>query len=206
MIRIGLAWLVVGIAIISSVIADDFVPLNTQAAGEEPLAPADAIKRLRVPEGFQITLAAAEPDVRQPIAITFDDRGRLWVAESYSYDGSTFTDEPRDRILIFEDTTGDGVLDRRKVFCDGLTHLTGLELGFGGVWITAPPNLSFIPDRDRDDVPDGEAVAHLDGWSLKAEHNSVNGLTWGPDGWLYGRHGIKQPSQVGQLQPKTVSS
>jgi putative membrane-bound dehydrogenase-like protein len=199
MIRIGLAWLVVGIAIISSVIADDFVPLNTQAAGEEPLAPAEAIKRLRVPEGFQITLAAAEPDVRQPIAITFDDRGRLWVAESYSYDGSTFTDEPRDRILIFEDTTGDGVLDRRKVFCDGLTHLTGLELGFGGVWITAPPNLSFIPDRDRDDVPDGEAVAHLDGWSLKAEHNSVNGLTWGPDGWLYGRHGIKQPSHVGRV-------
>jgi putative membrane-bound dehydrogenase-like protein len=178
--------------------AEDFAPVDTQAAGEEPLAPTEAIKRLIVPEGFRITLAAAEPDVRQPIAITFDDRGRLWVAESYSYDGSTFTDEPRDRILIFEDTNGDGVLDRRKVFCDGLTHLTGLEIGFGGVWITAPPSLSFIPDQDRDDVPDGDAVVHLDGWSLKAEHNSVNGLTWGPDGWLYGRHGIKQPSHVGR--------
>ena len=176
----------------------DFVPANTQADGEGPLPPAEAIKRLRVPEGFQITLAAAEPDVRQPIAITFDDRGRLWVAESYSYDGSTFTDEPRDRILIFEDTNGDGVLDSRKIFCDGLTHLTGLEIGFGGVWITAPPNLSFIPDRNRDDVPDGKVVAYLNGWSLKAEHNSVNGLTWGPDGWLYGRHGIKQPSLVGR--------
>lgn len=178
--------------------ADDFTPLNTQAAGGEPLSPDEAVKRLRVPDGFQVTLAAAEPDVRQPIAITFDDRGRLWVAESYSYDGSTFTDERRDRILIFEDTTGDGVLDRRRLFCEGLTHLTGLEIGFGGVWITAPPHLAFVPDRDRDDVADGDPVVHLDGWSLKAEHNSVNGLTWGPDGWLYGRHGIKQPSLVGR--------
>jgi putative membrane-bound dehydrogenase-like protein len=186
------------VAINSGVTAEEFTPRNTQHAGEEPLPPKEALKRLRVPKGFQVTLAAAEPDVRQPIAITFDDRGRLWVAESYSYDGSKFTDEHHDRILIFEDTTGDGVLDQRRLFCDGLTHLTGLEIGFGGVWITAPPHLAFIPDRNRDDVPDGEAIVHLDGWSLKAEHNSVNGLTWGPDGWLYGRHGIKQPSLVGR--------
>lgn len=179
-------------------VADDFTPINTQTPGEHPLPPVEAARRLRVPDGFKVTLAAVEPDVRQPIAIAFDDRGRLWVAESYSYNGSKFTDETHDRILIFEDSTGDGVLDRRKVFCDGLTHLTGLQLGFGGVWITAPPNLSFIPDRNADDVPDGEPVTHLDGWSLNAEHNSVNGLTWGPDGWLYGRHGIKQPSLVGR--------
>jgi len=196
--RLAIVWFILVTAVFAPVIADDFTPVNTQAASEEPLSPAEAIKRLRVPDGFQITLAAAEPDVRQPIAITFDDRGRLWVAESYSYDGSTFTDEPHDRILIFEDTNGDGVLDARKVFCDGLTHLTGLEIGFGGVWITAPPHLSYIPDRNHDDVPDGDAVVHLDGWSLKAEHNSVNGVTWGPDGWLYGRHGIKRPSHVGR--------
>ncbi|MFP6763986.1 MAG: PVC-type heme-binding CxxCH protein, partial [Planctomycetaceae bacterium] len=178
--------------------AAEITPLNSQSPEEQPLPPAEAVTRLRVPEGFQICLAAAEPDVRQPVAISFDDRGRLWVAESYSYDGSTFTDERRDRILIFEDTSGDGVLDRRRVFCDGLTHLTGLAIGFGGVWVTAPPHLAFLPDRDQDDVPDGKPVVHLDGWSLKAEHNSVNGLTWGPDGWLYGRHGIKQPSLVGR--------
>lgn len=178
--------------------AEEFVPPNTQPHGESPLPPTEAIKHLIVPEGFQITLAAAEPDVQQPIAITFDDRGRLWVAESYSYDGSTFTDETHDRILIFEDTNGDGVLDRRRVFCDGLTHLTGLEVGFGGVWVTAPPHLSFIPDHNQDDRPDSGEMVHLDGWSLKAEHNSVNGLTWGLDGWLYGRHGIKQPSYVGR--------
>ncbi|MCA9138262.1 MAG: hypothetical protein KDB00_15930, partial [Planctomycetales bacterium] len=179
-------------------VAGDFAPQNTQAAGQEPLEAQEAAKRLHVPPGFQITLAASEPDVRQPIAIALDDRGRLWVAESYSYDGSTFTDERHDRILIFEDSTGDGILDRRTVFCDGLTHLTGLEIGFGGVWITAPPNLAFLPDRNHDDRADGDPIVHLDGWSLKAEHNSVNGLTWGPDGWLYGRHGIKQPSLVGR--------
>ncbi|WP_197167658.1 PVC-type heme-binding CxxCH protein [Neorhodopirellula pilleata] len=178
--------------------SDDFVPVNTQPHDESPLSPNEAIQQLTVPPGFEITLAAAEPEVQQPIAITYDDRGRLWVAESYSYNGSKFTDEPHDRILIFEDTTGNGVLDRRTVFCDGLTHLTGLEIGFGGVWITAPPHLSFIPDKNLDDVPDGDPIVHLDGWSLKAEHNSVNGLDWGPDGWLYGRHGIKQPSRVGR--------
>ncbi len=176
----------------------EFVPENTQPTGESPLDPQEAVKRLRVRDGFQVTLAAAEPDVQQPIAITYDDRGRLWVAESYSYNGSKFTDAPHDRILIFEDTTGDGVLDRRTVFRDGLTHLTGLEIGFGGVWFTAPPHLSFISDHNRDDVPDAEPIVHLEGWSLDAEHNSVNGLNWGPDGWLYGRHGIKQPSLVGR--------
>ncbi|MBM82436.1 MAG: dehydrogenase, partial [Planctomycetaceae bacterium] len=178
--------------------ADDFVPKNTQKPGESPLPPAESLRSLTVPKGFTVTLAASEPDVRQPIAIAFDDRGRLWVAESYSYNGSKFTDEHNDRILIFEDTDGDGVLNERRVFCDGLTHLTGLQIGFGGAWITAPPHLAFIPDRDGNDRPDGEPIVHLDGWSLKAEHNSVNGLTWGPDGWLYGRHGIKQPSRVGR--------
>ena len=171
---------------------------NTQQAGQHPPTPEESLKTLRVPDGFQVHLAAAEPDVRQPIAITFDDRGRLWVAESTSYDGSDFTDTQRDRILIFEDVDGDGVFDSHKVFHDSLNRLTGLVLGFGGVWITAPPNVAFIPDRDRDDRPDGAPVVHLDGWSLKAEHNSVNGLTWGPDGWLYGRHGIKKPSLVGR--------
>ena len=173
-------------------------PLNTQRSGQYPPSPLESLRQLHVPEGFQVTLAAAEPDVRQPIAIAFDDRGRLWVAESYSYDGSNFTDERRDRILIFDDLDGDGVFDRRTVFHEGLNRLTGLTIGFGGVWITTPPHLAFIADRDADDRPDGKPVVHLDGWSLTAEHNSVNGLTWGPDGWLYGRHGIKQPSLVGR--------
>ena len=178
--------------------AEAWSPLDTQKGAEQPLPARRSMERFRVPPGFQVTLAAAEPDIRQPIAIAYDERGRLWVAESYSYNGSDFTEERRDRILIFEDTDGDGVFDARKVFHDRLNRLTGLNIGFGGVWITAPPSLAFIPDRDGDDRPDGEPEVLLDGWTLRADHNSVNGLTWAPDGWLYGRHGIKQPSLVGR--------
>ena len=177
--------------------ADAYRPVDTQTSGR-PLPAAEAIGRLRVPEGFKLTLAAAEPAVRQPIAIAYDDRGRLWVAESFSYNGSDFTDEKRDRIVIFDDRDGDGVFESRRVFHDGLSRLTGLALGFGGVWVTTAPTVSFIPDRDGDDVPDGAPVVRLDGWTLEAEHNTVNGLAWGPDGWLYGRHGIKQPSRPGR--------
>ncbi|MES2692101.1 MAG: PVC-type heme-binding CxxCH protein [Verrucomicrobiota bacterium] len=177
--------------------AEAYRPVDTQTSGQ-PLPPRDAFARLRLPEGFTLTLAAAEPDVHQPIAIAHDERGRLWVAESYSYNGSDFTAEKRDRILILDDTDGDGVYETRKVFHDGLSRLTGLLPGFGGVWVTTAPTVSFIPDRNRDDVADGPPVVHLDGWSLKAEHNTVNGLTWGPDGWLYGRHGIKDPSRPGR--------
>jgi len=177
--------------------AEVYRSTNTQPSGQ-PLPPKEAASRLRVPPGFRVTLAASEPALRQPIAIDYDDRGRLWVAESYSYAGSNFTEEKQDRILIFEDTDGDGVFDSRKIFHDHLNRLTGLTVGFGGVWITAAPNLAFIPDKNSDDVPDGEPIVYLDGWTLEAEHNTVNGLKWGPDGWLYGRQGIKKASLVGR--------
>ncbi len=74
----------------------------------------------------------------------------------------------------------------------------GIEVGYGGVWLTAAPNLLFIPDADSDDVPDGAPQIALDGFSTEARHNSVNGLKWGPDGWLYGRHGITDTSNIGK--------
>jgi putative membrane-bound dehydrogenase-like protein len=149
-----------------------------------------------VPDGFHVTLAAAEPDVRQPIALAFDDRGRIWIAECHSY--PDWSARGRDRILVLEDGDGDGSLERRKVFREGLANLSGVEVGFGGVWACATPNLLFIPDRDADDVPDGEPVVRLDGWDLNAKHNVFNGLTWGPDGWLYGCNGILSNSRVGR--------
>jgi putative membrane-bound dehydrogenase-like protein len=151
---------------------------------------------MAVPEGFTVTLGAAEPDVRQPIALAFDDRGRIWIAECHSY--PDWGPEGRDRILVLEDADGDGRLERRKVFREGLANLSGIEVGFGGVWACATPNLLFIPDRDGDDVPDGEPVVRLDGWDLNAKHNVFNGLTWGPDGWLYGLNGILSNSRVGK--------
>lgn len=186
-----------GITMGSLSVEADFVPVDTQPAGR-PLPPLDAGETFSLPPGFQLTMAVAEPEVRQPIAVTFDDRGRLWVAESYSYDGSDFTSETHDRILIFDDLDGDGTFETRQVFQEGLNRLTGLLWGFGGLWVASAPHLTFIPDRNGDDHPDGPPEVHLDGWTLKAEHNSVNGLSWGPDGWLYGRHGVKAPSLPGR--------
>ena len=170
--------------------------IDTQDAADQPPSPTESLKLISVPDGFNVSLFAGEPDVAQPIAINYDDRGRLWVLESFSY--IEWKRNGRDRILIFEDTDNDGRYDKQKVFWDQGNHTSGFQIGYGGVWICDAPELLFIPDADRDDVPDGKPKVVLDGWTEKAEHNFFNGLTWGPDGWLYGRHGIKQPSLVGK--------
>jgi putative membrane-bound dehydrogenase-like protein len=149
-----------------------------------------------LPPGFTASLVAAEPDVRQPIAFTIDERGRLWVVECLSYPEWSVTG--RDRVLIFEDVDGEGSFERRTVFCDRGANLTGIEVGFGGVWLCSTPHLLFVPDRDRNDVPDGEPEVVLDGWDVRGKHNLFNGLTWGPDGWLYGLNGILSESRIGQ--------
>lgn len=176
--------------------ADLYVPVNTQAPGREPLSPEKAAEVMQVPEGFSVTLFAGEPDVRQPIAMKLDDRGRIWVAESYSYKEWEMKGE--DRVVVFEDTDNDGRFNSRKIFYDKATHLSGMVVGFGGVWICNSPNLEFIPDRNGDDVPDGPPEIVLDGFTMQANHNFFNGLTWGLDGWLYGRHGITASSLVGK--------
>jgi putative membrane-bound dehydrogenase-like protein len=167
--------------------------------GLQAAPPAEAAKRFTLPDGFRATLFAGEPDVVQPIAVTIDVRGRLWVVETFTYPGWKPAGAPGgDRVAILEDTDGDGRFDVRKVFADGLSNLSGLEIGFGGVWLTQVPYLTFIPDRDGDDRPDGPAEVVLDGWDLKSQHNVVNGLRWGPDGWLYGLNGILSNSRPGR--------
>ncbi len=153
---------------------------------------------MTLPPGFRATLFAGEPDVVQPIAMAIDDRGRIWVAEAYSYPRRVPDREARDRILIFDDTNGDGRFDTRKVFADRLNLVSGLEVGFGGVWVGAAPYLMFIPDRDGDDRPDGPPQILLDGWGQHDTHETLNTFTWGPDGWLYGCHGVFTHSRVGK--------
>ena len=173
--------------------------VNTQAG--TPISAGEAASRFTVPDGFNVTLFAGEPDVQQPIALTTDERGRLWVAENYTYAERpvNFNTRLHDRVIILEDTDQDGQFDNRKIFWDSAQRLTSVEVGFSGVWVLAAPQLLFIPDRDRDDVPDGPPVVVLDGWNDGAvRHNIVNGLKWGPDGWLYGRHGILANSFVGK--------
>ena len=180
--------------------AEPAAPKNTQAETIALTSPQQAAASFAAPEGFQVSLFASEPDVRQPIAFTTDARGRLWVAENNTYAERTlnFDLSQHDRIVILEDTDHDGRADRHKVFWDQGTRLTSVEVGFGGVWALCPPRLLFLPDRNGDDVPDGEPQVILDGWDTDAvRHNIANGLRWGPDGWLYGRHGIQATSRVG---------
>jgi putative membrane-bound dehydrogenase-like protein len=173
---------------------------DSQAPTEGFLPPNEAIARIQAPEGFSVSLFASEPQVRQPIAITTDTRGRLWIAENYTYaeNALNFDTSLRDRILILDDLNHDGVADDVRLFWDQGVRLTSVELGYGGVWALCPPHLLFIPDRNADDRPDGPPVVVLDGWDADSvRHNIANGLKWGPDGWLYGRHGILATSQVG---------
>ena len=166
--------------------------------GDRPLPPHEAAVAMTLPAGFKATLFAGEPDVVQPIAFCFDDRGRLWVCECRSYPKWIKDGSPgEDRILIFEDSKNTGTFDKRTVFADKLANLTSIEFGFGGVFVTCAPNLLHIPLDPKTDRPAGPPTVLLDGWSLNTQHNIVNGLKWGPDGWLYGCHGILATSKVG---------
>ena len=162
------------------------------------LAPLEAAAAMSVPEGFHVDLVAAEPDLHQPIALAIDGAGRLWVAEAHSYPIRVPDEEARDQILVFEDLDHDGHFETRTVFADDLNLVSGLEVGLGGVWVGAAPYLMFIPDRDGDLVPDGEPEILLDGWEWQDTHETLNAFTWGPDGWLYGCHGVFTHSRVGK--------
>ena len=203
------------------------------------LSPQEAAKQMTVPPGFKASLVAGEPLVHQPVAFTFDSCGRIWVAEAYTYPNRAKQGEGKDKIVILEDKDGDGYHETRKVFIEGLNLVSGLELGFGGVWVGAAPYLMFIPDRDGDDVPDearggegergrgGEkqknenatspppplspsptlqfpkdvpagATVLLDGFGWQDTHETLNAFIWGPDGWLYGCHGVFTHSKVGK--------
>jgi putative membrane-bound dehydrogenase-like protein len=179
-------------------------PLRTQPIGEPDkykysgLPPKKAAEVMTVPESFTVKLFAGEPDVHQPIAFCLDDRGRVWVAEAYCYPLRRPDKQANDRIVIFEDTDGDGQFDKRTVFMEGLNLVSGLEVGHGGVWIGAAPYLMFVPVRPGEDRPAGPPKILLDGWGFQDTHETLNTFTWGPDGWLYGCHGVFTHSRVGK--------
>lgn len=164
------------------------------------LKPAEAVAAMEIPEGFEVSIFAAEPDIGEPIAFTFDDRGRVWVVENYNYVNrrNHKQDEILSRIQIFEDTDSDGVFDTKKLFTDQIKFSSGIAVGFGGVYLGSPPELLFIPDADGDDVPDGKPEVLLDGWGFQDRHETLNSFIWGPDGWMYGCHGVFTESWVGK--------
>jgi putative membrane-bound dehydrogenase-like protein len=172
------------------------------------LSPEKAAAAMTVPEDFTVTLFAGEPDVHQPVGFCIDDRGRLWVVECFTYPkrlpfpGPLLPEAEKkkgDRILIFEDTDGDGKFDKKTTFLEGLNLAVAIEIGFGGVWVGAAPYLLFIPDKNGDDKPDGPPQILLDGWDAVSDtHETLNTFCWGPDGWLYGCHGVFTRSRVGK--------
>jgi putative membrane-bound dehydrogenase-like protein len=180
----------------------DFPALyNSDPGDAQPPTPQESLKMLKLPPGFKATLFAAEPDVQNPIAMAWDAKGRMWVAENYTYAErqKRFDLGLKDRVIILEDKDWDGVAETRKVFTEDVQMLTSVEVGRGGVWLMCPPQVLFIPDRNGDDIPDGEPEVVLDGFTVAKDnyHNFANGLRWGPDGWLYGRCGHSCPGRLG---------
>ncbi|GAA4423197.1 PVC-type heme-binding CxxCH protein [Bremerella cremea] len=176
------------------------------------LAPEAAEKQFVTPDGVQMKLVLAEPVVRQPVCINFDERGRMWVVQYLQYPfpaglkivkydehlravfdkvppAPPHHDRGADKITIHEDTDGDGTFDKHKTFVDGLNIVTSALPGKDGVWVMNPPYLLFYPDKDQNDVPDGDPEVHLTGFGLEDTHAVANSLTWGLDGWLYGAQG-----------------
>ena len=176
------------------------------------LSPEAELKKLKVADGLEIKLVAAEPMVTQPLSISFDDRGRMWVLQYRQYplpvglkpvavDQYLRTKYDRlpepppsgpkgqDRIAIYEDTDGDGRADVVKDFLTDLNLASGMAIGYGGVFVAQPPYLLFYADRDGDDRPDGPPKVLLSGFGMEDAHAFANSLTWGPDGWLYGAQG-----------------
>ena len=174
--------------------AEEFIPRAQDKPPGPALSPQDAMAKMQLPEGFKVELVAAEPDVVNPTAFTFDDRGRIWVTESVEYPRK----EPgkgKDRVKVLEDTDGDGRVDKATVFKDGLNIPCGIAHGNGGVYVTNAPDVLFLRDTDGDDKADTEEVLFT-GFGRDDTHELPNTLIWGPDGWLYGMNGVFNPSKV----------
>ena len=199
---------------------DDVERYVTHRAGDnEPLSPADAVAQFEVPDDLQMQMVLSEPDIAQPLFMTWDARGRMWVVEYKQYPDvagvkmlsrdvflrSVYDKMPeppphgargRDRISIHEDTDGDGVYDQHKTFIDGLNIASSVAIGRGGAFVTNPPYLLFFPDKNGDDIPDGDPEVLLEGFGLEDSHSVINSLRFGPDGWLYGAQGSTVSANV----------
>jgi putative membrane-bound dehydrogenase-like protein len=179
---------------------------NSKPSGQPYLDPQESEKRMQAPPGFEVKLFAAEPDIINPIAFSIDERGRLWVVECYEYPKKTPKGQkPRDRIKILEDTTGSGKADKVTVWAAGKDLpvgwdlATGIEVGYGGVFLGAAPHLFFLRDSTGHGKCDKQDIL-LSGFGSQDTHETLNTFQWGPDGLLYGLHGIFTQSKVGEVR------
>ena len=182
--------------------ADAVIPHAQDRPPGPALSPAEAIAAMTVPDGFTVELVASEPDLVNPVAMTFDERGRIWVTESLEYPRKD-AGPGRDRVKVLEDTDGDGKADKFTIFADGLNIPSGIAVGHGGVWVANSPDILFYPDADRDAVPDGPPEVVVTGFGRDDTHELPNSLTWGPDGKLYGWNGVFNQSVVTNRKGQT---
>jgi len=181
-------------------------PLLTYA-GEEPriqnpLSPEDSQKHIQLPEGFEVELFAAEPNIINPIAFTWDERGRLWVVQSQDYPHDLSNDVGGDRITICEDTNGDGKADKFTDFATEQSLTTGITKIKGGIIVAQAPEMAFLEDTNGDDKMDKRTVL-FDGFGIWDTHAGPSSLRYGIDNMIWGSVGYS--GFENQFQDKSIS-
>ena len=154
---------------------------------QEALSPEESQKLIQTPADFELQLFASEPDIINPIAMAWDERGRLWVVESVDYP-NTFREtdgQANDRIKICEDTNGDGKADKFTVFADGLNIPTSIVFANGGIVVSMAPDFVLMKDTDGDDVADVKEVI-MTGWGKNDTHAGPSNLQYGFDNKIWG--------------------
>ena len=155
-------------------------------------------KLFKLPAGYEVTLFASEemfPEMVSPVAINFDNRGRMWVATMPSYPQWKPKSKMDDKLLILDDENNDGAADKCTVFAGGLHQPTGFEIGRGGVYVAEQPDILFLKDTDGDDRADVR-TRKLFGFDTADSHHGIAAFEWGPDGGLYFQEGTFKQSQV----------
>ena len=170
------------------------IPFHQDKAPGPALSPAEAMAKMQLPPGFKIECVAHEPDVINPTSFTFDDRGRIWVTESFEYPRAD-SGPGQERVKILESTKPDGNFDKVTIFKEGLNIPCGVAIGNDGVYITNSPDILFLKDSNDSGHADSQQVI-LTGFGRADRHELPNSLTWGPDGWLYGMNGVFNDAHV----------
>ena len=153
---------------------------------QHPFSVQGSKDRTQLPIDLRLEVFASEPDISKPIAMAWDERGRLWICETRDYPhGVIPTGEGNDTLKICEDTDGDGRADKFTVFADKLNIPTSLVFANGGVIVAQPPRLLFLKDTNGDDKADVREVI-MEGWGIGDTHAQANNLHYGYDNWLYG--------------------
>ena len=158
---------------------------------QKPLSPEKSMTHASVPEGFELKLFAADEMFQggKPLCMTWDERGRLWVAVTVDYPNELQKEgEGRDKILILEDTDGDGKADKVTVFAEKLSIPTSLLCAYGGVIVHQAPHTLFLKDTDGDGKADVKQIL-ITGWSTRDTHAGPSNLRYGFDNWIYGAVG-----------------